>query len=186
LPILTDIHHPEQAAAAAGVCDFLQIPAFLCRQTDLITAAARTGAAVNIKKGQFMAPGDMEHAVAKAVACDNRNVFLTERGTAFGYNDLVVDFRGLSVMRRFCPVVFDATHALQRPGGAGGASGGTREHVPLLVRAAAAAGVDGLFLEVHPDPERGLSDAATMLPLAGLEQLLAAALAVRAAAERGS
>lgn len=186
LPLLTDIHHPEQAAPAAAVCDFLQIPAFLCRQTDLIRAAARTGAALNIKKGQFMAPGDMVHAVEKAVACGNRNVFLTERGTAFGYNDLVVDFRGLALMRKICPVVFDATHSLQRPGAAGGASGGSREYLPQLVRAAAAAGIDGLFLEVHPEPDRGLSDPATMFPLAELEPLIKSVLAVRVAAGEGA
>jgi len=185
LPVTTDIHEAGQAEAAARVVDLIQIPAFLCRQTDLIVAAAATGVPLNIKKGQFMAPWDMEHAVAKAEAAGNRNVIVTERGTTFGYNNLVVDFRSLPRMREICPVVFDATHSVQLPGGAGRASGGERRYVAPLARAAAAAGVDGLFLEIHPDPARALSDGPNSLPLDDVEPLVASVLAVRAAAGEG-
>jgi len=184
LPILTDIHEPAHAAAAARVADVLQIPAFLSRQTDLVVAAARTGRAVNIKKAQFMAPADVLHAVAKARAAGNRRVTVTERGTMFGYHNLVVDLRGIEEVRRAgIPVLFDATHSVQLPGGAGNRSGGLREFVPVLTRAACAAGADGLFVEVHPRPVRALSDSATAWPLARLgglwEQAVAAAEAAR-------
>jgi 2-dehydro-3-deoxyphosphooctonate aldolase (KDO 8-P synthase) len=172
LPVLTDIHLPDQAAVAAEVVDALQIPAFLCRQTDLLVAAGRTGKAVNIKKGQFMAPWDMQNAVRKVRAMDNDNVLLTERGTSFGYNTLVSDMRAIPQMRAFAPVVFDGTHSVQQPGGLGSASGGQREFVATLAQAALAAGADALFLEVHPDPANALSDAACQLPLAGIETLL--------------
>jgi len=184
LPVTTDIHEPAQAARAAGVVDLLQIPAFLCRQTDLLAAAARTGRPVNIKKGQFMAPADMKNAVDKATAAGGEAVLLTERGTTFGYNNLVVDFRGLPLMRAFCPVVFDATHSVQRPGGAGTVSSGDRDLVAPLARAAVAAGVDALFLEIHPDPSRALSDGPNSLPLHGVESLMRGLLALREAASR--
>ncbi len=173
LPVLTDIHETSEAAIAAEVCDVLQIPAFLCRQTDLIVAAAATGKAVNIKKGQFLAPEDMTHIAQKAAAAGNRNIMLTERGTTFGYRDLVVDFRSLVKMKAtgHC-VVFDATHSVQRPGGLGGSSGGAREFVLPLTRAAVAVGIDGLFFETHPDPAQARSDSATQLPLAEIEQYL--------------
>jgi 2-dehydro-3-deoxyphosphooctonate aldolase (KDO 8-P synthase) len=181
LPVTTDIHEPAQARCAAEVVDLLQIPAFLCRQTDLLTAAGETGGPVNIKKGQFMAPGDMRNAVDKVTATGNEAVLLTERGTTFGYNNLVVDFRGLPLMRAICPVVFDATHSVQRPAGAGTVSAGDREFVAPLARAAVAAGVDALFLEIHPDPDRALSDGPNSLPLSAVEPLLRALLALRAA-----
>lgn len=182
VPVLTDIHETWQAEPAAQVVDVLQIPAFLCRQTDLILAAARTGKCVNIKKGQFMAPWDMAHSVRKARSAGNDNVCLTERGASFGYNTLVVDMCGIPAMRELgCPVVFDATHAVQRPGGLGTASGGAREFVPHLTRAAVAVGVDALFLEVHPDPPTAKSDAASMLALADLPGVLAQAVAIRRA-----
>lgn len=183
LPLLTDVHEPAQAEAAAEVVDVLQVPAFLCRQTDLLLACGRTGRAVNIKKGQFMAPHDMGHAVAKVHSTGNSNVTLTERGASFGYNNLVVDVRAFPVLRRFAPVVFDVTHSLQLPGGLGHATGGAREfHLPLA-RAAVAAGIDGLFVEVHPDPPRALSDAATQLSLLEFRTLLRHVLAVRTAVE---
>jgi 2-dehydro-3-deoxyphosphooctonate aldolase (KDO 8-P synthase) len=172
LPVLTDIHEPWQAMIAAEVADVLQVPAFLCRQTDLLLACGRTGAAVNIKKGQFMAPEDMRNAVAKVRDTDNDRVTITERGSCFGYNNLVVDMRGLPMMRRFAPVIFDVTHSLQLPGGLGHATGGVRELHPYLARAAAAAGVDGFFVEVHPDPARARSDATTQLTLEELDRLL--------------
>jgi 2-dehydro-3-deoxyphosphooctonate aldolase (KDO 8-P synthase) len=178
LPILTDVHEPAQAAAAAEVADVLQVPAFLCRQTDLLMACGRTGRAVNIKKGQFMAPEDMANAVTKMAETGNRRVSVTERGTSFGYHDLVVDMRGLAVMRRFAPVIFDATHSLQRPGGLGDATDGAREFAHHLARAAAAAGVDGFFAEVHPDPLRARSDARTQLRLDELERLVRETLAI--------
>jgi 2-dehydro-3-deoxyphosphooctonate aldolase (KDO 8-P synthase) len=182
VPVLTDVHETWQVGPVAEVADVLQIPAFLCRQTDLLVAAGASGRVVNIKKGQFMAPDDMVHAVQKVLDAGNREVFVTERGTSLGYHDLVVDLRGLGVMRRSgYPVVFDATHSVQQPGGAGGASGGHRALAPLLARAAVAAGVDGLFLEVHPDPDRAFSDGPNMAPLAQLEPLLAQCVAVRAA-----
>jgi len=176
LPVLTDIHEAWQAKPVAEVVDVLQIPAFLCRQTDLVVAAAKTGKPLNIKKAQFLAPWDMQNIIEKARSAGNESVMLTERGTTFGYGNLVVDMRSLAVMRGFgCPVVFDATHSVQKPGGLGAATGGDREFVPCLVRAACAVGIDALFLEVHPEPERGLSDAATMLPLTHLKSTLRAA-----------
>jgi len=176
LPVLTDIHEAWQAKPVAEVVDVLQIPAFLCRQTDLVVAAAKTGKPLNIKKAQFLAPWDMQNIIEKARSAGNESVMLTERGTTFGYGNLVVDMRSLAVMRGFgCPVVFDATHSVQKPGGLGTATGGDREFVPCLVRAACAVGIDALFLEVHPEPERGLSDAATMLPLTHLKSTLRAA-----------
>jgi 2-dehydro-3-deoxyphosphooctonate aldolase (KDO 8-P synthase) len=181
-PVLSDIHVPDQAAPAAEVLDALQIPAFLCRQTDLLVAAGETGKPVNIKKGQFLAPWDLRPAVDKVRSTGNRNVIVTERGASFGYNNLVSDPRSIAILSGLgCPVVFDATHSTQLPGGQGTASGGQREMIPVLVRAAVAVGADALFLEVHPDPERGLSDAATMLPLGELGDLLAIALRIRAA-----
>lgn len=181
LPLLTDVHEPGQAAAAAAVVDALQVPAFLVRQTDLIVAAARTGRPVNLKKGQWMAPEEMGGAIAKARAAGANGVSVTERGTAFGYGDLVVDMRGFARMRAACacPVIFDGTHSVQRPGRAAGASGGDREHIPRLVLAAVAAGCDALYLEVHPRPEDAPSDGATMLPLDELAPLLERALRVR-------
>lgn len=173
VPVLTDVHEVAQVTAAAAAVDILQIPAFLCRQTDLLLAAARTGCCVNVKKGQFLAPWDMKNVVEKVISTGNRRLALTERGTSFGYNTLVVDMRGLAIQRSFgFPLLFDATHSVQEPGGLGSASGGKREFVPTLLRAAVAAGVDGLFLEVHPEPERGLSDGPNMWPLDRLEELL--------------
>ena len=172
-PVLSDVHEPRQAERAAKVLDVLQIPAFLCRQTDLVIAAAQTGRALNIKKGQFLAPWDMKHIIGKAETVGNRRILLTERGTCFGYNNLVSDMRSLPVLRRLgYPVVFDATHSAQLPGGQGAMSGGQRDMVPHLARAAVAAGVDALFVEVHPDPENALSDASTMLKLDDLPALL--------------
>jgi 2-dehydro-3-deoxyphosphooctonate aldolase (KDO 8-P synthase) len=164
--ILTDIHEPEQAGPAAEVADILQIPAFLCRQTDLLVEAGRTGRIINIKKGQFVAPYDIRHAAMKVVATGNNQILLTERGTSFGYNNLVVDMRGLAIMREFgWPVIFDATHSVQLPGGAGNASGGQPQFIEPLARAAVAAGVDGVFVEVHEAPHRALSDGANALHL---------------------
>ncbi|MCG6963092.1 MAG: 3-deoxy-8-phosphooctulonate synthase [Acidobacteria bacterium] len=165
LPILTDVHEAWQAERAAEVADVLQVPAFLCRQTDLLLACGRTSAAVNIKKGQFLAPEDLRHAVDKVRSTGNERVTVTERGSSFGYHNLVVDMRGLPVMRRFAPVIFDVTHSLQLPGGLGDATDGAREFHPYLARAAAAAGVDGFFVEVHPDPPRARSDATTQLTI---------------------
>jgi 2-dehydro-3-deoxyphosphooctonate aldolase (KDO 8-P synthase) len=186
LPVLTDIHEAHQAEPAARVADALQIPAFLCRQTDLLVAAGRTGRPVNIKKGQWMAPEDMAGAVEKVRGAGAREVAVTERGTAFGYGDLVVDMRVFARARAAAgvPVIFDATHAVQRPGRAGGSSGGEPAHVPALVRAAVAAGCDGLFLETHPDPARAPSDGASMLPLAGVPKLLGEVMAIREALAR--
>ena len=173
LPVVTDIHHPEQAAPVAEVADVLQIPAFLCRQTDLLVAAAATGRVVNIKKGQFLAPWDMKNAVDKVRASGNDNVWLTERGSTFGYNNLVVDMRSITEMKKFdVPVVFDATHSVQIPGGLGEASGGQREYVPVLASAAVAAGADGVFMETHPDPDKALCDGPNSLPLNRVEGLL--------------
>ncbi len=184
LPVTTDVHDPAQAEAAGDAVDLLQIPAFLCRQTDLLAAAGRTGRPVNIKKGQFMAPWDMEHAVEKVTSTGNRGVLVTERGTTFGYNNLVVDFRGLARIREtLCPVVFDATHSVQLPGGRGRSSAGERHHVAPLARAAVAAGVDAVFLEIHPDPDRALSDGPNSLPLGAVEPLVRRLLAIRGAAE---
>jgi 2-dehydro-3-deoxyphosphooctonate aldolase (KDO 8-P synthase) len=173
VPILTDIHEPSQAAAAADVADVLQIPAFLCRQTDLLIAAAKTGRAVNIKKGQFLAPDDVRHAVAKVVDAGNSKVFVTERGTSFGYHNLVVDMRAFPMMRATgIPVVFDVTHSLQLPGGGDGVTAGQAEFIEPLASAGVAAGVDGVFLEVHTDPSRAKSDAQNALRLDRLEPLL--------------
>lgn len=172
--VLTDIHEPAQAARAAAAVDVLQIPAFLCRQTDLLIAAAQTGRVVNIKKGQFAAPDDMIHAAAKVEGAGNDRVCLTERGTSFGYHDLVVDYRGLSQMAaQGHPVIMDATHAVQSPGGLGGATGGNRAMVPVLARAAVACGVAGIFIETHDDPDRAPSDGANMVPLDQMPALIA-------------
>jgi 2-dehydro-3-deoxyphosphooctonate aldolase (KDO 8-P synthase) len=165
VPVVTDVHESYQCAEVAAVVDVLQIPAFLCRQTDLLVAAAKTGKPVKVKKGQFMAPEDMRYAVEKVRGEGNRKVFLTERGSMFGYNNLVVDMRSLPIMRQYTPVVFDVTHSIQRPGGLGGKSGGDRQFAPFLARAAAAAGVDGFFIETHPHPEKALSDGPNMVPL---------------------
>jgi 2-dehydro-3-deoxyphosphooctonate aldolase (KDO 8-P synthase) len=182
LPILTDVHEPGQVEKAAQVADVLQIPAFLCRQTDLVVEAARSGRIVNVKKGQFMAPWDMRNVVEKLRASGAAAVTLTERGASFGYNNLVVDFRGLAIMRSLgTPVVFDATHSVQLPGGEGTRSGGERQYVAGLARAAVAFGVDALFMEVHEDPDRAPSDGATMLPIAELARLLEDVQAIRAA-----
>jgi 2-dehydro-3-deoxyphosphooctonate aldolase (KDO 8-P synthase) len=171
--ILTDVHSPEEAVQTAEVADVLQIPAFLCRQTDLLVAAGKTGCVVNIKKGQFLAPWDMLHAAAKVAATGNPRILLTERGASFGYNNLVSDFRSLPILAQAgYPVVYDATHSVQLPGGQGSASGGQREFIAPLARAAVAVGVDGLFMEVHEEPDRALSDKATVFPLAQLETLL--------------
>ncbi|MFN3840965.1 MAG: 3-deoxy-8-phosphooctulonate synthase [Cyclobacteriaceae bacterium] len=172
VPIVTDVHESHQCADVASVADVLQIPAFLCRQTDLLRAAARTGKAVKIKKGQFMAPEDMKYAVEKVRSEGNSNVFLTERGASFGYHTLVVDMRSLPIMRQFTPVVFDVTHSVQQPGGMGGSSGGQREFAPYLSRAAAATGVDGFFIETHPNPEKALSDGPNMIPLSQMEEFV--------------
>ncbi len=172
LPVLTDVHEPWQAERAAEVVDVLQVPAFLCRQTDLLLACSRSGAAVNVKKGQFLAPEDMRHAVDKVRSTGNARVTITERGTSFGYHNLVVDMRAFPIMRAFAPVIFDVTHSLQLPGGLGHATAGAREFHQHLARAAAAAGVDGFFMEVHPDPPRALSDATTQLSLEEFDELL--------------
>ncbi len=173
LPIVTDIHEPEQAAPVAEVADVLQIPAFLCRQTSLLIAAAGTGRIVNVKKGQFVAPWDMRPALDKLFSTGNKRILLTERGASFGYNNLVVDFRSIPIMQSYgVPVVFDATHSVQLPGGQGGSSGGDRQYVPRLARAAVAAGVNGVFLECHPDPDRALCDGPNSWPLQQLDPLL--------------
>jgi 2-dehydro-3-deoxyphosphooctonate aldolase (KDO 8-P synthase) len=185
VPVCSDVHEVAQVGPAAEVLDLLQIPAFLCRQTDLLLAAGRAGKPVNVKKGQIMAPADMANVVAKIRSTGNPRLLLTERGTTFGYHNLVVDMRSLAIMRRLgVPVVFDATHSVQLPGGAGAASGGQREFVPTLARAAAAAGCDALFLEVHPDPDAAPSDGPSMWPLAELPALLGQVLAVDRAARR--
>jgi len=173
LPVVTDVHEPEQCALAAEAVDMLQIPAFLCRQTDLLVAAAKTGKAVNVKKGQFLAPWDMRHVVAKVVGAGNPNVLVTERGVSFGYNTLVSDMRALPILQEIgAPVIFDATHSVQQPGGQGGTSGGERRFVPVLARAAMAVGVAGLFIETHQDPDHAPSDGPNMVPLKDLESLL--------------
>jgi len=172
LPILTDVHEPWQAKIAAEVADLLQVPAFLCRQTDLLLACGRTGRSVNVKKGQFMAPDDMANVVDKVRSAGNDRVTVTERGASFGYHNLVVDVRAFPLMRRFAPVVFDVTHSLQLPGGLGHATGGAREFHLHLARAAAAAGVDGFFAELHPDPARALSDATTQLAVDEVDRLV--------------
>ena len=182
LPVLTDVHEPTHCEVAAESADVLQIPAFLCRQTDLLVAAGKTGRAVNIKKGQFVAPWDMTHPVEKVRSTGNERVFLTERGASFGYNNLVVDFRSLAIMREMAPVVFDGTHSVQQPSAANGVSGGQPEFIPLLARAAVAAGVDGVFLEVHDDPAHAKSDGANALDLKLLKPLLERLLAIQRAA----
>src|SRR5580700_9415095 len=186
VPVLTDVHEPDQCARVAEVVDVLQIPAFLCRQTDLLVAAAKTGRAINVKKGQFVAPWDMNHTVEKVTSSGNSRVFLTERGTTFGYNNLVVDMRSLAIMRRLAPVVFDGTHSVQTPSSAGGQSGGQPEFIPVLARAAVAAGIDGLFLEVHDDPAHAKSDGANALNLKDLRPLLENLLAIQSATRHNS
>jgi len=179
LPVVTDVHEAQQCAHLAEVVDVLQIPAFLCRQTDLLIAAARTGRPVKVKKGQFLAPWDMANVVAKITGSGNPNVLVTERGASFGYNTLVVDMRSLPIMAQTgCPVIFDATHAVQQPGGQGTASGGDRRFVPVLARAAVAVGVAGLFIETHQDPDNAPSDGPNMVPLRDFEALLAELIAI--------
>jgi len=185
VPVLTDIHEPAQAAPAAEVADVLQIPAFLCRQTDLLVAAARTGRIVNIKKGQFLAPEDMKHAIAKVTEAGNSRVVVTERGTSFGYHNLVVDMRAFPIMRELgVPVVFDVTHSLQLPGGGDGVTAGLAQYIEPLASAGVAAGVDGVFLEVHEEPTRAKSDAQNALALHRLEPLLHRLMALDAIAKR--
>jgi 2-dehydro-3-deoxyphosphooctonate aldolase (KDO 8-P synthase) len=184
LPVVTDVHEAGQCARVAEVVDVLQIPAFLCRQTDLLIAAAKTGRAVKVKKGQFLAPWDMANVVAKITGSGNRNVLVTERGASFGYNTLVVDMRSLPIMAEIgCPVIFDATHAVQQPGGQGTSSGGDRRFVPPLARAAVAVGVAGLFIETHQDPDRAPSDGPNMVPLSAFEGLIAELMAIDAVAK---
>lgn len=181
LPLLSDVHHSDEVEAAADVLDILQIPAFLCRQTDLVVAAAKTGKIVNVKKGQFMAPWEMGNIVKKIESAGNHRILLTERGASFGYNNLVSDMRAIPIMQRFgYPVIFDATHSVQLPGGQGTSSGGQREFVPTLAKAAVAAGCDGLFMEVHPNPDTALSDGPTMVPLGELAALLRQVKAIEA------
>jgi 2-dehydro-3-deoxyphosphooctonate aldolase (KDO 8-P synthase) len=173
LPVLTDVHDAEQCRRVAEVVDILQIPAFLCRQTDLLVAAAQTGRTINVKKGQFLAPWDMTNVVAKITGAGNRNVLVTERGVSFGYNTLVSDMRALPILRETgAPVIFDATHSVQQPGGQGSSSGGERKFVPVLARAAVAVGVAGVFIETHQDPDRAPSDGPNMVPLREMESLL--------------
>lgn len=187
VPVCTDFHEPNQAATVAQAVDLLQIPAFLCRQTDMLLAAAQTGKATSVKKGQFLSPWDMWNVVEKFTASGNRDLMLIERGTSFGYNNLVLDARSLQVMREFgFPVVLDGTHCAQLPGGAGTSTDGQREFIPTLVRSGMAVGCDALFMEVHPDPERGLSDASTMWPLSKLRDLLATAVRIDAVGGRHS
>jgi len=181
VPVLTDVHEPSHCARAAEAVDVLQIPAFLCRQTDLLIAAAKTGKVINVKKGQFVAPADMLHAVNKVKESGNDNICLTERGSSFGYNNLVVDMRGLSIMRRFAPVIFDATHSVQLPSSTTGVSGGQPEFIPILSRAAVAAGVDGVFMEVHDNPSNAKSDGANALHLNYLKEILKVLIKVRSA-----
>ncbi|MGM0500236.1 MAG: 3-deoxy-8-phosphooctulonate synthase [Bacillota bacterium] len=179
LPVISDIHLPEQAAVAAEVLDIMQIPAFLSRQTDMLTAAGKTGSIINVKKGQFLAPWDIDQVVAKIESTGNQRILLTERGVSFGYNNLVVDMRSLPRMRKTgYPVVFDSTHAVQLPGGAGDSSDGEKEYVPYLMRAALAAGIDSLFMEVHDNPAVAKSDGANMIPLDKLEGILKQGLAI--------
>jgi 2-dehydro-3-deoxyphosphooctonate aldolase (KDO 8-P synthase) len=183
LPVLTDVHTEEQVQCAAAVADILQIPAFLCRQTDLIAAAVRTGKIVNLKKGQFLSPQEMGLVVKKATAAGGHKLLVTERGTTFGYNNLVADMRSIPIMREFgFPVIFDATHSVQLPCAGGDCSSGQRELAPVLARCALAAGADGLFIETHPDPDQALSDGPNMIPLRQMAQLLAGFVKLRAAA----
>lgn len=173
VPVVSDIHSPEEATRAGEVCDVLQIPAFLCRQTDLVVAAANTGAVINVKKGQFMAPWDMENVVDKIRKCNNPNIILVDRGTTFGYNNLVSDMRGIPIMQKFgVPVCFDATHSVQLPGGQGSSSGGQREFIPVLAKAAIAAGANCLFMESHPDPKNAKSDASSVLDFKDMPALI--------------
>ena len=184
VPVLTDVHTEAQAVAAARVADVLQIPAFLCRQTDLIAAAVRTGKIVNLKKGQFLSPEEMGPVLAKAKSAGGKKLLLTERGTTFGYHNLVADMRSIPIMRRFgFPVIFDATHSVQLPGGGGDRSGGQREFAPVLARCALAAGASGLFVETHPEPERALSDGPNMIPLTEMNALLKSLLKVYSAVQ---
>jgi 2-dehydro-3-deoxyphosphooctonate aldolase (KDO 8-P synthase) len=184
--VLTDVHEPRQCAAVAEVVDILQIPAFLCRQTDLLIAAAKTGRVVNVKKGQFLAPWDMANVVAKITGAGNRNVLVTERGASFGYNTLVSDMRALPQLAQTgAPVIFDATHSVQQPGGHGTSSSGEREYVPVLARAAIAVGVAGLFIETHENPEKAPSDGPNMIPLNGLRPLLERLMQFDALAKQG-
>ncbi|MFP3869325.1 MAG: 3-deoxy-8-phosphooctulonate synthase [Syntrophobacteria bacterium] len=183
LPVISDVHSVAEVERAAEVLDIIQIPAFLCRQTDLVMAVARTGKPVNVKKGQFLAPWDMANVVAKIHAAGNRQVLLTERGSCFGYNNLVVDMRSLYLMREHGLVVFDATHSVQFPGGGGDCSGGDRRYVETLARAAVAAGSDGIFVEVHADPDRALCDGANSIPLEGVDDLVEMLLGIRAAVQ---
>jgi 2-dehydro-3-deoxyphosphooctonate aldolase (KDO 8-P synthase) len=186
VPVLSDIHDVSQVAPAAEVLDILQIPAFLCRQTDLLVAAAQTDKPINLKKGQFVSPWDMENGVNKLRGAGGTKTMLVERGASFGYNNLVVDMRSLPVMRGFgCPVIFDATHSVQLPGGAGGSSGGQREFIAPLSRAAVAAGIDGLFMEVHPDPDKALCDGPNSMPLGQIEDLLKQLVRVQEAVSHG-
>lgn len=187
IPVCTDFHEPAQAALLADVVDLLQVPAFLCRQTDMLLAAAQSGKATSVKKGQFQAPWDMKNVVDKFTAGGNHRLLLTERGASFGYNNLIVDMRSLVVMRELgYPVIFDATHSVQLPGGTGTATGGERQYIPALVRAAVAVGIDALFMEVHPDPEKGLSDATNMWPLGELRPILESALRLHSLGARSS
>ncbi|HSX25952.1 MAG TPA: 3-deoxy-8-phosphooctulonate synthase [Chlamydiales bacterium] len=173
LPVTTDVHTVEEAKIAGAVCDVLQLPAFLCRQTDLLVAAGETGAAVNVKKGQFLAPWDMKNVVEKLLGCGNRRIILTDRGTSFGYNNLVSDMRAIPIMQKFgFPVCFDASHSVQLPGGLGHATGGQREFIPTLAKAAVAAGCNALFIEAHPNPAQAKSDAASVMPYDALKTLL--------------
>ncbi len=172
VPLITDVHESYQIKDVAAVVDVLQIPAFLCRQTDLLLAAGDSGRAINVKRGQFMAPEDMRYAIDKIKSTGNKNACLTERGVSFGYHNLVVDMRALPIMRQYSPVIFDVTHSVQQPGGAGGSSGGQREFAPFLARAAAAAGVDGFFIETHPEPAKALSDGPNMVPLNEMKQFM--------------
>lgn len=186
VPVLTDVHLPDQCAVAAEVCDVLQIPAFLCRQTDLLTAAGETGAAINVKKGQFLAPWDMENVAEKIASTGNDRIMLCDRGTSFGYNTLVTDFRGLPIMARTgWPVVFDATHSVQQPGGQGTTSGGQREFAPVLARAACAVGVSALFIETHQAPDTAPSDGPNMIPVDQMGTLIATLRAFDDLAKRG-
>jgi len=186
VPVLSDVHEPAQAERAADVLDIIQIPAFLCRQTDLLVAAGRTGRAVNIKKGQFLSPWEMRHAIDKVRTAGNEKILITERGTTFGYQNLVVDFRSLAVMRRFgYPVIMDATHSVQHPGGLGDRSGGDAEFIPFLARAASAVGIDALFCEVHDDPKAAKSDGPNSLPLGAVERLLRQVVAIDAVVRKG-
>jgi 2-dehydro-3-deoxyphosphooctonate aldolase (KDO 8-P synthase) len=188
VPVLTDVHEIEQCARVAQAVDVLQIPAFLCRQTDLLVAAAKTGKVVNVKKGQFLAPWDMKNVVAKLTGAGNRNVLVTERGASFGYNTLVSDMRALPILARDtgAPVIFDATHSVQQPGGQGATSGGEREFVPVLARAAVAVGVSGVFIETHRDPDRAPSDGPNMVPLKDMEALLRRLMEFDRVAKRGA